>query len=257
MPSSETNFGWMFGLLSAVMSALAIVALARHAFATWSLSAPMVLIMDAYNAVMQVLFGWAQPYLQAALSWLGSFIGWRPTLYPHWRDALVLMLLWVRGYDRGRYTRRFDGWQARPVIATLLENLSAFVAALMVGTLPLQSGDLVTQLLIASLPPMLLVFTYQATPAFWADSPIRIVARAMLFALLPGALAAGWVFLLVIVLGRASNAGLGIFGLVLWALTQTFLSLGHSPRVRLTVLTGFLGAFAFFVIDAGLKLVMG
>jgi hypothetical protein len=81
---------WLFNGLSVVMSALAIVALARHAFVTWSLSAPMALVMDAYHATMQVLFGWAQPHLQAALTWPGSFIGWRPTMYPHWRDVSAL-----------------------------------------------------------------------------------------------------------------------------------------------------------------------
>ena len=107
MPSATTvtkgvrgDFGWMFQLLSALMTTLAIVALARHAFVTWSLSAPMALIMDAYNATMRLLLGWAEPYLQAALTWLGSFVGWRPTLYPHWRDIFVLTVLWVAGTNR-------------------------------------------------------------------------------------------------------------------------------------------------------------
>jgi hypothetical protein len=60
----------MFRLLSAVLSTLAIVALVRHVFDTGSLSAPLALVMDAYNATMQLLFGWAQPYLQAGLKLL-------------------------------------------------------------------------------------------------------------------------------------------------------------------------------------------
>jgi hypothetical protein len=82
------------------VSATGIVALARHAFTTWSLSAPMVLIIDAYGAVRDLLLGWAAPYLQAALMWLGSFIGWRPTLYPHWKD--VFMLISMIGISAGR-----------------------------------------------------------------------------------------------------------------------------------------------------------
>ena len=61
------DFGWMFRLLSAVMSTLAIVALAQHAFVTWSLSAPMSLIMDAYNATIAAALGWAEPYLQGGV----------------------------------------------------------------------------------------------------------------------------------------------------------------------------------------------
>ena len=94
---------WGYAGLSALMSTLALVALARHAFVTGSLSAPMRLILDAYSATMRVLLGWAQPYLQTVLTRLGSFIGWRPTLYPHWRDLLVVLLLALaaasRAYD--------------------------------------------------------------------------------------------------------------------------------------------------------------
>ena len=92
---------WLFNVLSALMSALAIVALARHAFDTGSLSAPLALVMAAYAATMRLLFGWAEPYLQAALTWLGSFIGWRPTLYPHWRDIFVVVVVMATGVSRG------------------------------------------------------------------------------------------------------------------------------------------------------------
>ena len=66
MPSATTvtkgvrcDFGWMFRLLSALMSTLAIVVLARHAFVTWSLSAPMALIMDVFaiDAGLKLLMG--------------------------------------------------------------------------------------------------------------------------------------------------------------------------------------------------------
>ena len=62
----------MFRVLSASVSGLALVALTRHAFVMSSLSAPMALVMDAYNSTMQALFGWADPYLQAALNWTNS-----------------------------------------------------------------------------------------------------------------------------------------------------------------------------------------
>src|SRR5262245_33730137 len=115
---------WLFNLLSAAMSALAIVALARHAFVTWSLTAPMVLIMDAYTAVMQLLFGWAHPYIQAALTWLGNVVGWRPTLHPHWRDVLVLTMLWASGFVRAT---RHD-WRLSYSFATIL-----FIAGIIAG----------------------------------------------------------------------------------------------------------------------------
>ena len=104
MPKASSHFWWLPTTLSIVLSTLGILALAKHAFVTWSLSAPLELVMAAYHATMQLVFGWAQPYLQAALTWLGSFIGWRPTLYPHWKDVFVVISL--LGISAGRATWR-------------------------------------------------------------------------------------------------------------------------------------------------------
>ena len=138
MPSATTvtkgargDFGWLFTLLSALMTTLAIVALARHAFVTWSLTAPMALVMDAYNATVRSLLGWTEPYLQAALIWVGSFTGWRPTLYPHWRDIFVLTVLWVAGTNRS-LRRHGAAW----LQITSLGAVGAIAAALLAGAQP-------------------------------------------------------------------------------------------------------------------------
>jgi hypothetical protein len=91
VPVSERRpgFWWAFHILSGVLSTLAIAALARRAFEVGSLSVPLALVMDAYNSIMRLVLGWAEPYLQASLSWFGGLIGWRPTVYPHWKDAFV------------------------------------------------------------------------------------------------------------------------------------------------------------------------
>jgi hypothetical protein len=98
---ARSDFWWPHTLLTWLLSTLAIVALARHAFTMGSLSAPLELIMAAYAATTQLLLGWAEPYLKASLTWLGSFVGWRPTLYPHWRDVLVILGLMLGGVLRG------------------------------------------------------------------------------------------------------------------------------------------------------------
>ena len=67
MPKASSHFWWLPTTLSIVLSTLGILALARHAFVTWSLSAPLELVMAAYNATMQLLFGWAHPYFAASL----------------------------------------------------------------------------------------------------------------------------------------------------------------------------------------------
>jgi hypothetical protein len=75
------------------------------------------------------------------------------------------MLLFVAGYRRG------SSGQDRPWVISCAGGASALLGALVVGTLPLRSSDLVTQLLIAGLPPALFSFAYGVVPAAWADDP--------------------------------------------------------------------------------------
>jgi hypothetical protein len=258
------------------MSALAIVALARHAFVTWSLTAPMSLIIDAYHATMQVLFGWAQPYMQAALTWIGSFIGWRPTLHPHWRDVFVVIALLGIGTARASLPRYLQGSGYLANISDAAAHLlGAIIAALASGLLPLQSSDLATQLLIAaSLGLAALPSAIVDTSMIGVERFLRVVVPLVVIS--GGAALVGW--LLSLALG--SFAGLGLISI---AICMLFLGMsrivywvrvyfdgdvrypkGHITAlsryelvVGLTILGGFLGAFAFFAIDAGLKLVMG
>lgn len=272
MPSATTvtkgvqgDFGWMFRLLSTVMTTLAIVALARHAFVTWSLSAPMALIMEAYNATMQVLLGWAHPYLQAALTWIGSWIGWRPTLYPHWRDVLVIVALLNAGMMKGvpRWTFRV-AWNAG------VQGVATLIAAIVAGLLDLQTPDIVTQLLIACLPLCVIrflapIFQYRTPgPLFSLPQRILLVGGLLLINVGPPA----WFTWLLYSFGIAAA---GLIGLALASISLALVVLTASPFNRrlskddlrtargfaLTVIGGFIGAFCFFAIDAGLKLVMG
>ena len=239
------DFGWMFRLLSAVTSTLAIVALAQHAFATWSLTAPMALILHAYNATMQVLLGWAQPYLQAALTWMGSLTGWRPTLYPHWRDILVAMS--VIGASSVRATTRF-GARTLGAIAFLI---TSFPAALIAGLLPLQSDDLTTQPVAAVLPGVIWSLTFCPLVGIATRKHPDALVGLMLFL---GAVPATLFGLLYLSFG--TTAGLGLIGIsiAIVALGITLLSNPQTSKTGWGIVGGFLGAFCFFAIDAGLKM---
>jgi hypothetical protein len=72
LTEARTNFWWVFQLLSTDLGTLDIVALVRHAYVTGTLSAPPALVMDAYATSMRARFGWAEPYLKAALTWCGA-----------------------------------------------------------------------------------------------------------------------------------------------------------------------------------------
>jgi hypothetical protein len=236
------------------MSALAIVALARHAFVTWSLSTPMALIMDAYNAVMQVLFGWAHPYLQAALTWLGSFIGWRPTLYPHWRDVFALVSLWTAGICRGlRRERR------RWLFTAALGFVGGLLAALAAGLHSLEHNDGRAGVLIVMVPLLvigLLLFGESVRDSILRGKWTRVVTGLMITLVVAG-------------LGAILTPLWAYSGLVTLALLTAVLAVAmiyarphrhisrFRPRAGWAILVGFIGAFCFFAIDAGLKLLMG
>lgn len=272
MPSATTvtkgmrgDFGWMFRLLGSLMSALAIVALVRHAFATRSLSMPLDLVMAAYNATTQLFFGWAHPYLQDALTWLGSFIGWRPTLYTHWRDIFVLVALWTAGVSWG-LRRVGHSWLG----TTSIGLVGAFAGAIVTSLVPLNSNVLGDQLLIAMVPVTIMAFLLaHAFDRQRVDGWLHrlLVARTALGLVVwigmtgfittgiatsgsPLAASAGiialMVFSLFFSLAMISEGGPGWFR---WANVQHFQS-----RFGLTVISSLIGAFCFFAIDAGLKL---
>jgi hypothetical protein len=276
---------WLFNGLSAIMSALAIVALARHAFVTWSLSAPMALIMDAYNATMHVLLGWAHPYLQAEFAWIGSFIGWRPTLYPHWRDVFVVIALLGIGTARASLPRYRQGAGYLANIGDAVAHLlGAIIAALAAGLLPLRSSDLATQLLIAAslglatVPSSTIEGTRFGAERYGTMSSAERFLTVLVRLAVASAGAALVTWLLSLAFG--SFAGLGLASIAMCVLLLGTSRIiywvrvyfdgdvrypkGHITAlsqyklvVGLTILGGFLGAFCFFAIDAGLKLVMG
>ena len=259
MPKASSHFWWLPTSLSIVLSTLGILALARHAFVTWSVSAPLELVMAAYNATMQLLLGWAHPYLQAALTWLGSFIGWRPTLHPHWRDVFVVAGLLGVGLARAAWRQR----KFHYLYSAASFVVGALVMALIAGMLPLQSNDLTTQLLIAaSFGLGLLPFTVLRSVS--KQNPGRL-HRELLLALGIGAVA--MVITGAFSLGRDSVAGLGLAGLAfcmsLVGVAMTNLASNADAHgvdrvlvetIGRTILGGFVGAAFVAAVDAGLKL---
>ena len=273
MPKAISHFWWLPTSLSIVLSALGIIALARHAFVTWSLSGPLELVMAAYNATMQLLFGWAQPYLQAALTWLGSFVGWRPTLYPHWRDVFVVLSL--VGISAGRVLL----WDGKLVIEEITNVITivirtilcASITALAAGVLPLQSPDLITQLLIAAslglgvLPLIVEVLFTDLEPDDQMLLVLLVLLGSLVFALGTSALSVLITWLLALALGSAVGLGLAglacmvaLFGVILIGIDTDLRSSGHFAEINLfwglNILGGFVGAAFVFAVDAGLKL---
>ena len=127
---APSAFGWVFRVLSSGMTTLALVALVRPAFVKWTLSAPMQLLMDAYNTTIQVLLGWTEPYLSAAVAWFNGLVGWHVALSPIWRDAFVITTLVLTALISGERlsTQRW-------LLLTCLGALGALVSAVLLGVI--------------------------------------------------------------------------------------------------------------------------
>src|SRR5262245_40189542 len=155
-------FWWVLAVASAILSTLAILSLARHALLLRSVSVPLDLILSVYTATLRVLLAWAEPPLQGVLTWIGSFVGWRPTLYLHWRDMLVVVAIWTSALVWARWRAFAARWSAAAYegmfgfnhiiafsFAFLVLAIGGLLIVISAGVLPLRSSDLGVQIFIA------------------------------------------------------------------------------------------------------------
>jgi hypothetical protein len=272
MANGRRSVWWMLAVASIVMSTLAIVSLGRHALLLRSLSAPLELVMTAYAATMGVLLGWAAPSLQRALTWLGSFIEWRPTLYLHWRDMFVVVAIWTSALVWTRWRAFAARWSAsvhddmfgsRHIFAFsfafFVITSGGLLIVIISGVLPLRSSDFITQLFIATSPWIVFAIIMWLGRIMQRNEALGMLVLAGI-----AALATWW-------LSQAfgSSIGIGLAGFavsvivigIMYLIFGAFLVLSHdtpffkSPGIYgLYIVSGFVGAGLLLAIDAGLKL---
>ena len=251
---ARSDFSLVYRVLSPIVTGIAIWRLGRQTFDMGTLSAPFALIMDGYTTAAQILLGWLDHPLQAALTWLGSIVGWRPTLYPHWKDVLVVIGLFAAAM--GRAERR-HGWRKIGWIAPGFLTIGALLAALTAGVLPLQSNDLTTQVLIAVTPAILWLSLACAVPFSPIDpTPWRSVGIAL-------SATATYAFMLgflTVMISMAKTAGAGLIAMAIVVFIQGVVGIlgllagdRHAGTTGLTILGGLAAAALLFGGDAALK----
>jgi hypothetical protein len=260
---------WIFRAITFVSSTLAFVALIRRAWVKQSFTAPLELIYSTYSAATSKLFGWAEPFLQIVLNYIAGFFSWKITLYPHWRDVFVVTCFWVAAFTRAFWRRRDF---SRALLMLINGTCGGFVAAIVVGTLPLQSSRLAVQMCIASLPVGLVlvgiylmdVMTYNRQPGVSASLAPSFgdVIGIIVLSVLTGAVAL-WLATSVPII--TPYFGLAALMLVVFCFGLLFLLRGildtddvdaalSCKEVGLSMVGGFVGTGFFFAVDAGLKL---
>jgi hypothetical protein len=262
---------WVLAATSTMLSALAIISLARHALLLRSLSVPMDLILSAYTATTRLLLGWAESALQGTLTWLGSLVGWRPTLYLHWRDMLVVAAIWTSALMWARWRAFATRWSAAAhdgmlgfnhIIAFSFAFLVLAIGGLLIvvtsGVLPLRSSDLGVQVLIAVSPWIVFALVMLLSRVMRRHEAFGLVAFAGI-----AALATWW---LSQALGSSIGVGIAGFGMSVIAVGAVYLVFGvmlvlsdgtpflKSPGLYgLYIISGFAAAGLLVAIDAVLQ----
>lgn len=244
---------WTFGLATSLIGALALIALVRGAIDVGSLAAPLDLAMAAYAAATQLLFGPAESHLRMLIASVNARLNFHLTLYPYWKDALVLFAVYGAGHARAYFA--FDNFKfgLGLVLRPIMLAVAIFFAAIVVGLLPLRSDNAIAKIAIVGLPVGMYSFTF----IYWHDFVQTLLSAFYLVCIV--ALSAWF-------LGDTSGfvKSLGFWSLALWVLGngmdlifQGLISKGdRSAQVRagLVIAGGFLGAACLFAIDVGLKL---
>lgn len=250
------DLSWPYKYVGPIVTGIAIWKLGRQVFGASALSAPFALIMEAYNLAAQLLLGWLEPWLQTWLTWLGSFVGWRPTLYPHWKDVLVFVGLYAAAMARAESRH---GWRKVGWIASAFLTLGALLAALAAGLLQLESNDLTTQVLIATTPAILWLSVACYVPFSSIDpTPWKSVGIA-LFGAVAYAFMGGLLAWFVSEAGeRTAGAALIAIAIVIFgqAVVGTLTLLGgnrYGGTTGLVILGALVAAALLFGGDAALK----
>jgi hypothetical protein len=244
---------WTFGLLTSLVATLALVALVRGAVDLRSLGAPLDSVMAAYAEATRWAFGWAESYLQTLVATINADLNLHLTLHPYWRDALVLFAVYGAGYAGASFTSQESKLSLAFAVRQMMLAIAVLFAAVVVGVLPLRSGDAITQIAIFSLPVGMYSFSFM----YWHDFVQTLLSA---FYLVCTAAVLAW--LIGDSFGFAE--GLGFWSLALWVLgsgmTLVFRGLIANEhrhawvRAGLVIVGGFVGAACLFAIDASLKL---
>ncbi len=158
----------VFRQLSLLLAALSLFALLNQGV-NLGLTEPMEVLLEWWEAFLQLMFGWAEPYLRALVL---ELFGVEITLYPHWRYLITLLALFFLAdsqiawsfFNVGQDLSVFNFYRIRAIIEPVLATVIALTAAVGLGALSPQS-DMFGTLLVPVLGMSLLV--HFLASAFW------------------------------------------------------------------------------------------
>lgn len=142
------DFGWFFGLFTALVGAPSILSIHQFIFIDFRLARLFQWIVDGYNSLLVLFSALVEPLFAPVIVWLNDLFDWNLSLHPHWRPLFLLSTILTLSTARmlWRHHSRVEGFAYG-----LLGCFGGLFASLAAGLLSLDGG-MWTQGLFTSLP---------------------------------------------------------------------------------------------------------
>jgi hypothetical protein len=215
--------------------------------------APLNLVMTAYTVATQLMFGWAESYLQVLMAAVNRYFSFHLTLYSYWKDALILFGVYGVGYARAWFV--LDQFKCAPafIVDQIRSAIAILFAALAVGVMPLHSHDGMVQIAVLGLA----LGAYSSIFVAWHDFAQMLLLIFYIICMVP---------LLAWFIGKPSFGlveGLCFVSLASWVLSNGIREIFRRfaakkdryalKQTGLVIVGGFAGAACFFAVCVALK----
>jgi hypothetical protein len=271
--SARETFGW----LGMIFGAVSIVMLAVHGFQVGLVPALEPLVAF-YEKTTQVVFGWAEPWINSALASAREWIGYNLTVHPHWKHVLVLLILYFsRNVAITRTTRGLASAIVRAIWAVFVAVLTSVGVGVIALAHDFQSSALIALIPVAGVTLFDLgndiwgaTFFRSSDTGWWQhfffESRLVFMRAVAATAIVVAGL--NWPPLM-----RMENPGLVLLGVLVVLFSFYWIWLGTlwparnrsgdqwrntvgregAMRLGLSMLGAFAGAIAFLAVNAGLQ----
>lgn len=135
MFKAASRFMRTAGYLCAVLS---LVSLLRLGFDI-GLAAPLNKMLEFYVNILQLSFGWADPYLKALLHFIDEHFALNLQLYPHWKQLFVPMWLY---FSTGAKAHWDDQRRSLAIWIIVFGFILAFIVSVASSSMPLNTQSM-------------------------------------------------------------------------------------------------------------------
>ncbi len=170
------SYSWFYGALGTAVAALSIVKLISYGF-EHGLSLPMGRMLKYFDKLLDFLFGWMEPPIKLALSFVARISSHNFLLLPHWRYVFIILWLCVVAFARAFWA---EGNRKQAWLTLAWGSPIALASAVAAGTVPL--GSTIGEPAAHAFSHVVTVFTDDRGVVYWigllpplADFPLVAV----------------------------------------------------------------------------------